>query len=211
MARAKPAALRVAIYARVSTSGQEVENQLHDLRLFVRQRGWVIQSEYVDAGVSGTKESRPALDRLLAVARKGQVEVLLVWRLDRLGRSVKHLVLLLDELRRLGVSFVSLHENLDSNSPVGKAVLGIFAVLAEMERELIVQRVQAGLARARREGKRLGRPPVVIDWTRLQKYARKHMSVRAMSKHLGISRGTVARALRTLKRRRGRRTRERKP
>ncbi|GMV83380.1 MAG: putative resolvase/invertase/recombinase [Planctomycetota bacterium] len=210
MARQK-AALRVAIYARVSTSGQEVENQLHDLRLFVRQRGWVIQGEYVDAGVSGTKESRPALDRLLAVARKNQVDVLLVWRLDRLGRSVKHLVLLLDELRRLDVSFVSLHENLDSNSPVGKAVLGIFAVLAEMERELIVQRVQAGLARARREGKRLGRPPVVIDWTRLQKYARKHMSVRAMSKHLGISRGTVARALRTLKRRRGRRTRERKP
>lgn len=195
MAR-QPAAQRVAVYARVSTAGQEVENQLHDLREYAKRRGWTVEEEYLDVGVSGTKESRPALDRLLDAARKGKIDVLLVWRLDRLGRSMKHLVLLLDELRTLGVGFASYHENLDSNTPVGRAVFGIFAVLAEMERELIVQRVQAGLARARREGKRLGRPPVVIDAGRLQALKAKGLSVREIARRLGLSRGTVARALR---------------
>ena len=149
--------LRAAIYARVSTLDQEPENQLAELRRYADARGWM-PTEYVDHGVSGAKERRPALDRLLADARRRRFDVLVCWRLDRLGRNLRHLVTLLDELAALGVSFVSLGEGIDCTTPAGRLQLHVLAALAEFERARCVERVQAGLQRARAQGKRLGRP-----------------------------------------------------
>ena len=141
--------MRAALYARVSTLDQEPENQLQELRRYVEARGWT-GSEYVDHGVSGTKDRRPALDRLVADARRRKVDTVVVWRLDRLGRSLKHLVTLLDELQALGVGFVSLGEGIDLQTPAGRLQLHILAALSEFERARIAERVAAGLARAKR-------------------------------------------------------------
>ena len=149
--------MRAALYARVSTLEQEPENQLAELRRYADARGWSV-TEYVDRGVSGAKDSRPALDRLLADARRRKIDVLLCWRLDRLGRNLRHLVTLLDELRAVGVDFVSLGEGIDATTPAGKLQLHILAALAEFERERIRERVIAGLRRAKAQGVRLGRP-----------------------------------------------------
>ena len=149
--------MRVAIYARVSTFDQEPENQLAELRHYVMARGWT-SVEYVDRGVSGSKDRRPALDQLVADARRRKFDVLLCWRLDRLGRNLRHLVVLLEELRAVGVAFVSLNEGIDATTPAGKLQLHVLAALAEFERERIRERVHAGLARARAQGTRLGRP-----------------------------------------------------
>ena len=148
---------RAAIYARVSTLDQEPENQLAELRQYITARGWTAL-EYVDQGISGSKERRPALDRVIGDARRRRFDVLVCWRLDRLGRNLKHLVTLLDELQALGVAFVSLGEGIDCTTPAGRLQLHILAALAEFERSRIAERVRAGLARARRQGKRLGRP-----------------------------------------------------
>src|SRR5512145_2511183 len=150
--------MRAAIYARVSTFDQEPENQLQELRRYVDARGW-IAVEYVDRGVSGAKDRRPALDQLLADAKRRRFDVLVCWRLDRLGRSLKHLISLLDDLQALGVAFVSLAEGIDATTPAGKLQMHILGAIAEFERERIRERVRAGLARARTQGKRLGRPP----------------------------------------------------
>ena len=152
-----PSTRRAALYARVSTLDQEPENQLAELRRYVAARDWV-PIEYVDQGVSGAKDRRPALDRLVADARRRQVDTVVVWRLDRLGRSLKHLVTLLDEFHAVGVGFVSLGEGIDLHTPAGRLQLHILAALAEFERSRIAERVTAGLARARAQGKRLGRP-----------------------------------------------------
>ncbi len=149
--------MRVAIYARVSTFDQEPENQLAELRQYVRARGWT-SVEYVDRGISGSKDRRPALDQLVADARRRKFDVLLCWRLDRLGRNLRHLVVLLEELRAVGVAFVSLNEGIDATTPAGTLQLHVLAALAEFERERIRERVHAGLARARTQGTRLGRP-----------------------------------------------------
>src|SRR5262245_52996373 len=149
--------MRAAIYARVSTLDQEPENQLQELRRYVEARGWTAV-EYVDRGISGAKERRPALDGLVADARRRRFDVVVCWRLDRLGRNLKHLVTLLEELHAVGVAFVSLGEGIDCTTPAGKLQLHILAALAEFERERIRERVLAGLARARSQGKRLGRP-----------------------------------------------------
>ena len=148
---------RAAVYARVSTLDQEPENQLVELRQYAEARGWTA-TEYVDHGVSGSRDRRPALDRLLRDARRRRFDVVVCWRLDRLGRNLRHLVTLLDELQALGVSFVSLGEGIDCTTPAGKLQLHILAALSEFERGRIAERVKAGLARARLEGKRLGRP-----------------------------------------------------
>ena len=158
--------LRAAIYARVSTLDQEPENQLADLRQYVTARGWV-PFEYVDHGVSGAKEHRPALDRLIQDARRRRIDVLVCWRLDRLGRNLKHLVTLLDELQALGVAFVSLNEGIDCTTPAGRLQLHILAALAEFKRARIAERVKAGLARARTNGTRLGRPVAEVPRDRL--------------------------------------------
>jgi DNA invertase Pin-like site-specific DNA recombinase len=149
--------MRAAIYARVSTIDQEPENQLQELRRYVDARGWTAV-EYVDRGVSGAKERRPALDQLLTDAKRRRFDVLVCWRLDRLGRNLKHLITVLKELQALGAAFVSLAEGIDATTPAGKLQMHILGAIAEFERGRIRERVMAGLQRARTQGKRLGRP-----------------------------------------------------
>ena len=146
---------RAAIYARVSTTDQTCENQLLELRRYCQARGWTL-CEDLDEGISGTKERRPALDRLLSDARRRRFDVLVCWRLDRLGRNLKHLITLLDELQALGIAFVSLAEGIDATTPAGKLQMHILGAIAEFEWERIRERVLAGLERARREGQAAG-------------------------------------------------------
>src|SRR6266576_2759898 len=179
--------VKAAIYARVSTVDQEPENQLQELRRYVTARGWMA-AEYVDRGVSGAKDRRPALDQLLADARRRRFDVLVCWRLDRLGRNLKHLITLLEELQALGVAFVSLNEGIDATTPAGKLQMHILGAIAEFERARIAERVKAGLQRARAQGKRLGRPrkgPPTI--------AIPGGSVRAAAAAWGVSKSTAAR------------------
>jgi DNA invertase Pin-like site-specific DNA recombinase len=157
--------MKAAVYARVSTFDQEPENQLHELRRYCEAREWSVV-EYVDRGVSGSKDRRPALDQLVTDAKRRKFDVLVCWRLDRLGRNLRHLVTLMDELASLGVAFASLNEGIDTQTPAGRLQLHILAALAEFERERIRERVVAGLQRARAQGTRLGRPrtrPATID------------------------------------------------
>lgn len=183
---------RAAIYARVSTFDQEPENQLGELRRYVQAREWT-PSEYVDHGVSGAKERRPALDRLLADAKRRRFDVLVCWRLDRLGRNLKHLVVLLDDLQALGVPFVSLAEGIDCTTPAGKLQLHILAAIAEFERSRIAERVKAGLERARANGVRLGRPRRIIIEAELA--CVRGLSVRQAAARLGVSSATAHRWL----------------
>ncbi len=183
--------MKAAIYARVSTLDQEPENQLAELRRYVEARGWTGQ-EFVDHGVSGTTDRRPALDRLLADAKRRKVDTVVVWRLDRLGRSLKHLVTLLDELQALGVGFVSLGEGIDLQTPAGRLQLHILAALSEFERARIAERVLAGLQRARRQGTRLGRPPRRISRADLERTA--DLSVREAAREIGVSPTVLYRA-----------------
>ncbi len=182
--------MRAAIYARVSTLDQEPENQLQELRRYVEARGWT-GSEYVDHGVSGTTDRRPALDRLVADARRRKVDTVVVWRLDRLGRSLKHLVTLLDELQALGVGFVSLDEGIDLQTPAGRLQLHILAALSEFERCRIAERVKAGLARAKAQGKRLGRRRI----RPLPDGVPATLTIREAARQWGVSKSTAARWL----------------
>ncbi len=183
---------RAAIYARVSTLDQEPENQLVELRRYTRARSWTAV-EYVDKGVSGATDKRPALDRLIRDAKRRHFDVLMCWRLDWLGRNLRHLVTLLDELQVIGVSFVSLGEGIDCTTPAGRLQLHILAALAEFERGRIAERVQAGLARAKRHGTRLGRPEKVIPDAVLAPV--RGLSVREAAKRLGVSPTTAYRWL----------------
>ena len=149
--------LRCALYARVSTTDQHTDNQIVELRQYCQARGWTITREYIDRGVSGAKERRPALDELVADAKCRRFDVLVCWRLDRLGRNLRHLVLLLEDLQALGISFVSLGEGIDATTPAGRLQMHVLAALSEFERGRIQERVKAGLARARANGTRLGR------------------------------------------------------
>ena len=176
--------MRSAIYARVSTTDQHVENQLAELRQYVERRAWTVV-EYVDKGVSGAKDRRPALDDLLKAARRRRFDVLVCWRLDRLGRNLRHLILLLDELQALGIEFVTLGEGIDTSTPAGRLQLHILSAIAEFERSRIQERVRAGLARAVAQGKRLGRPRVRRAGTSLK--------VRDAAKLWGVSKSTAAR------------------
>jgi len=181
--------MRAAIYARVSTFEQEPENQLQELRRYAEARGWT-WVEFVDRGVSGAKDKRPALDALLVDAKRRRFDVLVCWRLDRLGRNLRHLVTMLEDLQHVGVAFVSLGEGIDCTTPAGKLQLHILAALAEFERERIRERVLAGLQRARAQGKRLGRPrsrPAEIDVP--------GGTVRAAAKAWGVSKSTAARRI----------------
>ena len=182
--------MKAAIYARVSTVDQQPENQLVELRHYVEARGWTAV-EYVDRGVSGAKDRRPALDQLLADAKRRRFDVLVCWRLDRLGRSLKHLITLLDELQTLGVSFVSLAEGIDATTPAGKLQMHILAAIAEFERDRIRERVLAGLQRARKQGKRLGRPGGAVPVDRLVTVSQLSLTEAAAT--LGVSRATIKR------------------
>lgn len=184
------AIMRAAIYARVSTFDQEPENQLQELRRFVAARGWT-GTEFVDKGVSGAKDKRPALDALVTAGKRRQFDVLVVWRLDRLGRNLRHLILLLDELSALGVAFVSLAEGIDATTPAGRLQLHVLGAIAEFERERIRERVLAGLERARRQGRRLGRPKSRPPVERLASV--EGLTLSAGAEQLGVSLSTLKR------------------
>ena len=187
---------RTAIYARVSTNnGQNPQMQLDELREYCRRRGWEVAGEYTDAGVSGAKEHRPALDRLLAECRKRLVDAVVVYRYDRFARSLRQLVNALEEFRALGIDFVSLHEGVDTSTPNGRLVFGIFASIAEFERELIRERVRSGLASAKARGKHLGRPRVVVDSLRIASLRAQGCSWATICKQLGVSKGSAQRAI----------------
>src|SRR5262245_37418465 len=160
--------IRAALYARVSTNGsQNPQMQLEEMREYCKRRGWEISGEYVEAGISGSKERRPQLDRLLTDCRKRRIDAVVVYRYDRFARSLRQLVNALEEFRSLGIEFVSLHEGVDTSTANGRLVFGIFATIAEFERELIRGRVRSGLAAARAKGKRLGRPRTAVDSNRI--------------------------------------------
>jgi len=162
-------AIRAALYARISTlnHGQDPEVQLRELRDYCQRRGFTITNEYVDKGISGSREKRPALDRLLADCRKRIVDAVVVYRYDRFARSLRQLVNSLEEFRALDIEFISIHEGVDTSTPNGRLIFGIFASIAEFERELIRDRVRSGLAAAKAKGRRLGRPRVGVDVARI--------------------------------------------
>jgi DNA invertase Pin-like site-specific DNA recombinase len=187
--------MKAAIYARVSTNnGQNPEMQLDELRAYCKRRGWEIAGEYVDAGISGSKEHRPGLDRLLASCRKRSVDAVVVYRYDRFARSLRQLVNALEEFRALGIEFVSLHEGVDTSTPNGRLVFGIFASISEFERELIRDRVRSGLASAKARGKHLGRPRVAVDSNRIADLRRTGASWEKIGEAMGVGEGTVRRA-----------------
>ena len=188
----------VAIYARVSThdKGQDPELQLVPLREYAKRRGLNISDEFIDIGISGSKDKRPQLDRLMDAARKRQIDTVLVWKLDRFGRSLKQLVTALDELTGLGIGFISYQDNIDLTTPQGRLMFHIIASMAEFERELIKERVKAGLDNARRKGKILGRkplPPIMSEKVRVLK--QEGNSYRAIAKQLDVSIGSVHKTL----------------
>jgi DNA invertase Pin-like site-specific DNA recombinase len=186
---------RTAIYIRVSThNGQHPEMQAAELRAYCERRGWEVVAEYIDEGISGAKERRPQLDRLWADCRKRLVDAVVVYRYDRFARSLRQLVNALEEFRALGIDFVSLHEGVDTSTPNGRLVFGIFASIAEFERELICDRVKSGLAYARAKGKRLGRPIVVVDTSTIASLRAHGASWSTITKGLGIGKGTAQRA-----------------
>lgn len=182
--------MKAAIYARVSTLDQEPENQLAELRRYVDARGWEAV-EHVDKGVSGAKDRRPAFDALLTDARRRRFDVVVVWRLDRFGRNLRHLVTVIDDLNALGIAFVSLGEGLDLTTPAGRLQLHVLAALAEFERARIAERVQAGLARARSAGKKLGRPLSQVPVDRLARV--EGLPLNEGAARLGVSRSTLKR------------------
>src|SRR3984893_9094307 len=187
----------VAIYCRVSTDGQSVDLQVNELREYAAKRDWHVIGEYLDIGVSGVKESRPALTRLMTDARQRKFDILLVWKIDRFGRSLKHLVNSLAELESVGVHFVSLRDSLDLSSPAGRLMAQLLGAISEFERSLITERVRAGIRNARNKGRRLGRPPLEVDSGRIARLKASGASLRAISEQLGISVGSVHRALRS--------------
>lgn len=168
--------------------------QLREVREYCAHRCWQVTGEYVDRGISGSKESRPQLDRLLADCRKRRVDAVVVYRYDRFARSLRQLVNALEEFRGLGIEFVSLHEGVDTSTPNGRLIFGIFATIAEFERELIRDRVRSGIAAARAKGKRLGRPHVVVDTPRIANLRAQGLSWASIARDMGIGEGTVRRA-----------------
>jgi DNA invertase Pin-like site-specific DNA recombinase len=189
--------MRAAIYARVSTigQGQSPEMQLRELREYCERRGWEIAGEYVDAGVSGAKDSRPELNRLISDAHRRRFDAVVVWRFDRFARSVSHLLRALETFNSLGIAFVSLSEQIDTSTPTGKMIFTVLGAVAELERSLIAERVRAGLRNARAKGKRLGRPPVNLDYSQVAQMRTEDCSIREIAEALGVSRSLVHKTL----------------
>jgi DNA invertase Pin-like site-specific DNA recombinase len=189
--------IRMAIYARVSTTnhGQDVSLQTHELEQFAQARGWQMVDTYIDAGVSGAKDSRPELNRLMADAHKRRFDVVAVWRFDRFARSVSHLLRALENFNALGIAFVSLSEQMDTTTPTGKMVFTVLGAVAELERSLIAERVRAGLRNARAKGKTLGRPRVVVDAAMICRLRAQGQSIREIANEVGCSRSIVHKTL----------------
>jgi DNA invertase Pin-like site-specific DNA recombinase len=184
---------RAGFYVRVSTLDQNPQTQLRELREYAERRGLSIAGEYVDHGFGGAKARRPALDRMLEDARRRRFDTLIVWSCDRLARSTKHFLQVLDELDSCGVQFVSLREAFDTSGALGRAFLGIVAVLGEMERALLIERVRSGMARARAEGRQIGRARLDVNREQVVRDRRSGMSLTQVAKKHRISRASVCR------------------
>jgi len=185
---------RAALYLRVSTVDQHPESQLYDLRQLAAQRGYEIVHEYTDR-ISGAKAKRPSLDRLMADARRGRFDIVLVWACDRLARSVRHFLEVLDELSRLNVEFLSYRENIDTGGPLGRAIVVIVGAIAELERNLIIERVRAGMRRARLDGQHIGRRPLELDEAAIVRDRAQGLSLRQVARNHQISTATVRKVL----------------
>jgi DNA invertase Pin-like site-specific DNA recombinase len=181
--------VRVALYARVSTldKGQDPQMQLRELREYALRRGWNVAGEYCDTGISGAKESRPELNRLMADAKQLKFDLIAVWKLDRFGRSLKHLVMTLADLEALGITFVSLRDGFDLSTPSGRLMFRIIGAMGEFERNLIRERVRAGMAHARTKGRRLGRARLYVDMAAVAARRASGESLRAIANDLGVS------------------------
>jgi DNA invertase Pin-like site-specific DNA recombinase len=189
--------MRVGIYARVSTKDQSCDLQLRDLRAYCAARQLDVVREYVDAGQSGTKDSRPELNELMNDARKRKLDAVIVWRFDRFARSTRHLLAALEEFRALGVGFISYQENIDTSTPLGQAIFTIISAVAQLERDLICERVSAGIRNARAKGKRLGRPTCYADLDRIAEMRASGVSLRQIAATLKVGYGTVRARLET--------------
>lgn len=186
--------LRVALYARVSTAdkGQNPELQLNPLREYCKARNWTVVAEYTDKGYSGAKDRRPQLDKLMNDAKKRKIDCIVVWKLDRWGRSLKHLINSLSDLQALGVSFVSYQENIDLSTPAGKMMFHVVGAMAEFERSLIIERVKAGMQIARLRGQQIGRAKTPADICKrvLDAYTTQNLSVRDLAKFTAVPKST---------------------
>jgi DNA invertase Pin-like site-specific DNA recombinase len=189
--------MRIGIYARVSTKDQSCELQVSDLRAYCEARRFDLVREYVDVGQSGAKDSRPELDKLMNDGRKRQFDAIVVWRFDRFARSTKHLLTALEEFRSLGIQFISYQENVDTSTPLGQALFTIVSAVAQLERELIRERVSAGIRNARANGKKLGRPKTLVDRAQVLQLREQGQSLQQIATNLGIGYGTVRERLLT--------------
>ena len=185
---------RAALYLRVSTVDQHPETQVYDLRQMAAQRGYEITQEYTDR-ISGVKARRPGLDEMMQDARRGRFDVVLVWACDRIARSTRHFLEVLDELNRLEIEFVSFRESIDTGGPLGRAIVVIIGAIAELERSLIVERVRAGMRRARLEGRHIGRPSLALDREAICRDRRHGRSIGQIAREHRVSRTTVHRVL----------------
>jgi DNA invertase Pin-like site-specific DNA recombinase len=186
---------RAAVYVRVSTVDQHPETQLNELRTFAAQRGFHVVQEYTDHGFSGTKARRPALDKLMEDARRHKFDSLMVWSISRLARNTKHLLQTLDELNGLGIQFLSQQEAIDTEGPLGRAIVVIVSAMAELERCVIIERVRAGMRRAKLEGRRIGRAPLQVNRTALLRDRERGLSLNQLAKAHDISKASVCRVL----------------
>ena len=186
---------RAALYVRVSTVDQHPETQLHDLRQLAAQRGLQIVGEYVDHGFSGMRARRPELDRMMEDARRHKFDVLMVWSCDRLARSTRHLLQTLDELSGFGIQFLSQREAIDTEGPIGRAIIVIVSAMAELERCIIIERVRAGMRRARLEGRQIGRSRLDVNREQVIQDRRSGMSLTQVAKKHRISRASVCRLM----------------
>jgi DNA invertase Pin-like site-specific DNA recombinase len=192
--------VRVALYCRVSSEDQKkkknVDMQLLDLRRYCEQRDFRIYKEYSDEGISGTKDRRPALDELMADAQKRRFDIVLVWRFDRFARSTKHLIIALEEFRQLGIDFISYQENIDTSSPLGKAIFTIVSAIAELERSILIERVKSGLRRRKEKGLKLG-PPIKLnlDIDQLRELRNQGLSFSKIGKQVGACPATIYQTL----------------
>jgi DNA invertase Pin-like site-specific DNA recombinase len=185
---------RAALYLRVSTVDQHPETQVLDLRQLASQRGFEIAKEYVDR-ISGTRAKRPGLDQLMRDAHRHEFDVVLVWACDRIARSTRHFLEVLDELNRLNIEFVSFREQIDTGGPLGRAIVVIIGAIAELERSLIIERVRAGLRRAKLEGRKLGRPALDLDEEAIRRDRAQGQSLRQLAKTYRVSRATISRVI----------------
>jgi DNA invertase Pin-like site-specific DNA recombinase len=187
--------VNVALYLRVSTTDQDTETQGREVRAFVAARGWDIVETYRDVGVSGARARRPALDQLLKDAWRGRFEAVVVWDLSRMARSTLNALELLREFEHIGVRLVAVKQTFDTNAPLGKAFFTLAAMFAELERSVLIERVRAGMARARAEGKRIGRPVRRMDLEELRRLRLQGRSIRQIGRALGVPSSTVAKRL----------------